>query len=514
MGKNIGNLLLLIFCLLIYFLSIRGIAGNPKAEELNSLKWRNNGPFEQTGRFALLYSIVEDHSFKFSLPLARFATPDLAMIDGNYVSLFTPGVSFIAIPGYLIGKYFGFAQVGTFAVISIFAICNIFLIRAIAVKLSIPSVTATIGGLIFAFASPAFPYAVDLYQHHISTFLILFSIYSLLYFTDFTALILVWLLFGISIFVDYPNFLMMLPIGIYALTRVFTVKRNIKAIRFEFDLLKVFTLIVIIFPLIFLLWFNQMSYGDPFRLSGTTSRITKIDVNGKPVDVKVNKNISKSPENIVSKQVSIFNMFDTRLMLNGFYIHFISQDRGIFMYTPVMIFGFIGGVIYLKKKKKFAMLFSYIILINILVYSMWGDPWGGWSFGSRYLIPAYAILSIFIAYLLLLLRARNLFLIVFFAVLSYSVAINTLGAVTSSLNPPRVEADILSREAKQEVKYTYERNMDFISNQGSKSFFFNIYGSHRISAWNYYIYLTFFIIIVFGFLILYNSVVTDRRKFL
>ncbi len=507
MSKNVEKILLLFFCVFIFLLSIRGIAGNPKAEELNTPKWRNDGPFEQTGRFALLYSVVEDHSFQFSLPLARFAAPDLAITNnGAYVSLFAPGVSFLAIPGYVIGKYFGIAQVGTFAVISLFAISNIFLIRAIAIKLGISSIAGTIGGLVFAFATPAFPYGVDLYQHHISTFLILFSIFSLLYFSDFVALFVVWFCFVTSIIVDYPNFLMMLPIGIYALTRVFVTKKTGRTLQIEINFLKFLTFSAVIFPLAFFLWFNNMSYGSPFRLSGAMERVMKIDTKGNPLNVKIDKDKTESVQDSFTKQISVLRWFNPRLMINGFYIHFFSPDRGILRYTPVMFFGFVGGAIFIVKKRRFAILFAYIVSLNILIYSMWGDPWGGWAFGSRYLIPSYAILSIFIAYLISILSKKNLFLVVFFAVVSYSVAINTLGALTSSLNPPKIEADVLSREAGYEFKYTYGRNIDFLNNQGSKSYIYNTYMGDFVSPWNYYIDITFFIIAVFAFLLSYNRI--------
>src|SRR3990167_9827779 len=108
---SVGTTLLILFCTVILALGIRGLSGNPTAEELNSFQWKDSGPLElspERGRFALLYSIVEDNSLQFSLPIARFATPDLGLSpDGKYVSLFAPAVSFIAIPGYVIGKYFG-----------------------------------------------------------------------------------------------------------------------------------------------------------------------------------------------------------------------------------------------------------------------------------------------------------------------------------------------------------------------------------------------------------------------
>ncbi|HUN01924.1 MAG TPA: hypothetical protein PLS00_03635, partial [Niabella sp.] len=71
--------ILLIFVVVIMMGSIRGIAGNPTAEELNSPIWKEQGPFElspERGRFALTYSVLEDQSVIFSIPAARFVTPD------------------------------------------------------------------------------------------------------------------------------------------------------------------------------------------------------------------------------------------------------------------------------------------------------------------------------------------------------------------------------------------------------------------------------------------------------
>jgi hypothetical protein len=175
-------LILILFISGVLTVSLRGLPGNPTVPELNLKTWKENGPFElspERGRFALTYSIVEDKSFYFSKSIAGFASPDVGIQNGHYVSLFAPLLSFIAIPGYLIGKYFGASQVGTFAVISLFALFNFFLIRAIAIRLGSNKIAATLGALVFLFATPAFSYAVNLYQHHLSTFLILLSIWAL-----------------------------------------------------------------------------------------------------------------------------------------------------------------------------------------------------------------------------------------------------------------------------------------------------------------------------------------------
>src|SRR5207237_1298615 len=99
----------------------------------------------------------------------------------------------------------------------------------------------------------------------------------------------------------------------------------------------------------------------------------------------------------------------------------------------------------------------------ILLYSMWDDPYGGWAFGSRYLIPTYAILSIFMALLLKRIAKYNILLLLFFAVFTYSVGINTLGAITSNRNPPQVEAVALERASGKAQPYTYIRNFNVLN---------------------------------------------------
>ncbi|HRP36858.1 MAG TPA: hypothetical protein PLS50_03535, partial [Candidatus Dojkabacteria bacterium] len=168
------QIVVLIFITLVLFASIRGTAGIPTAEELNSPVWKEQGPFElspERGRYALTYSIIEDKSFDFSIPVARFTTPDLGFTDGKFVSLFAPGVSFLVIPAYIVGLYLGMSQVGTYSAIAVYAILNFILIRQISKLLGASNPASVIAGMTFIFATPAFAYGVSLYQHHISTFL-------------------------------------------------------------------------------------------------------------------------------------------------------------------------------------------------------------------------------------------------------------------------------------------------------------------------------------------------------
>lgn len=515
-----GNILLAVFCITVLTFSIRGIAGNPTPTDLNRLIWKDNGPLElspERGRYALMYALAEEKSFSFSHDLARFAAPDVAFMDGKYVSLFAPAVSFIVIPGYLLGKMVGLAQVGSYAVITLFALINMYLVRAIAMRLGAHPLAATLGGLTFLFASPAFAYAVTLYQHHISTFLILMSTYLLIRYNSIWSLIAIWIMCAFSISVDYPNFFMMLPIGIAALGRVFIAQRAQGKITLRIPFLRLFSIVFMALPLAFFLWFNAMSYGNPLQLSGTIERSIEVREDGTPylerqkfIDELKAKG-QEAPEFAAEKNVLAF--FQSRLLLNGFYTHFISPDRGIVMYTPIMLLGFVGLIWAIRKKMNFVALLFAIAGFNIIIYSMWSDPYGGWAFGSRYLIPSYAIFAIFVALLLTRMQKYSLFLLFFFALFTYSVSVNTLGAITSNRNPPQQEAVALSQVTKREEPYTYMRNVNLLNNNLSKAYVYETYVANTITAWQYYTYLTTFIVIVGGFLVTLLRVVAKGDKY-
>jgi len=524
MKKILSNVLLFLFLAIVMAFSVRGLAGNPTAKELQSSVWKDDGPMElspERGRYALLYSLAENHSLSFSLDLAKFSTPDVAYQNGHYVSLFAPGVSFLAVPGYLVGKFFGLAQVGAFAMIALFAIVNAFLIRAIAIRLGAHPLAGTIGGVGFLFASPAFAYAVSLYQHHISTFLILAAVWLLMGKKDsqgskslgkvgdvrevrkagggFWSLAAIWVLFALSIPVDYPNAFLMLPIAAAALAKTIMVYRKPGEFTINVSLLRAMAVSAVIIPLLFFGWFNTLSYGNPTQLSGTLERVLDIKKD-KPVfehDVVVAQLKKDNKYDAANEgKKSALGFFQNRTMLNGAYEHLFSLDRGMVVFTPLMLLGILGIILAFYKKMPYVALLVAIMGFDLILYSMWEDPYGGWAFGSRYLIPTYAILSVFIALALTKYARYNLLLLMFFILFAYSTGVNTLGAVTTNRNPPKVEIQSLEKQTHQHEDYTYMRNVAKLDTNEVKSFVFEAYAGNKVSAWTYYMGLVVFIVSV------------------
>lgn len=506
--KITGALLLLIVCGIVLGLSVRGLSGNPRAEELNSSRWSFDGPLElspERGRFALIYSVVENNSLIFTVSVARLALPDLAINGaGEYVSLFAPGVSFLAIPGYIIGKYFGASQVGAYMTVVLFALANVVLVSVIAQRLGARRYAAVLGGLVFLFATPAFAYGVDLYQHHITVFILLFAVWLLIAFRSIWSIAFVWFLCATSIVIDNPNLFLMFPVGVFALLRLCSFIGENKIVWWKNSLLSLLTFVGFVAPLMFFAWYNDAAYGDPFQLPGTLQSVSEIGLDGKSTTESTYEKGVLTSEQIASREAvkgekTAVGFFKTRYLYNGFYIHVLSPDRGMVFFAPVILLGIAGFILLYRRNHKEASLILATIGANVLLYSMWGDPWGGWAFGSRYLIPTYALLAIGLGIALSEWRRTWWFVVLFLVLFVYSSGVNTLGALTTSANPPKIQVLALESQTAHEQKYTFIRNWEYLNQKyekiGSKSFVYQTWLYGKLTPVQYF-YLVFGLVLL------------------
>lgn len=501
--KSMSFVFFILFTALILALSLRGVYGNPNPETLNSLYFKDEGPLElspEKGRFALIFSFIEDRSFNFSLPVAKSVTPDLGYQDGKYVSLFNPGVSFLAAPGYIIGKNYNASQIGSFATIALFALLNVLLVRGIAKKLGANGTASSLAALVFLFGTPAFAYAVTLYQHHVTTFLMLLSIYILLKFKGILPLFFVWILVAGSLIIDYPNFFLFLPIGLYALARVFPIQEVNKDLKLDIKLLGLVSFTSIVIPVSLFLWIHKVSYGNPLQLAGTVQTVEDFDENGKPLfrADRLRLEGREIEAETLNTDKSAIGFFKTRNVIKGLYLYLVSDERGILVFTPVLLVSIFGIYFSYEKKPKATALLLALIGVNLAVYSMWDDPWGGWAFGSRYLIPSYALLAIFLAFALTRFRKNSIVLLLFLFLAVYSVSVNTLGALTTNKVPPKGEAIALEAISNVKEEHTYKRNWNFLTSNRSKSFVYQFFAKDYISATEYFYIVSGSIVLIMG----------------
>jgi len=64
-----------------------------------------------------------------------------------------------------------------------------------------------------------------------------------------------------------------------------------------------------------------------------------------------------------------------------------SLNKGLFVYSPVLLLGLLGYPVFFRKRPKEAVFFAALIVVNLAVSSMWHSWVGGWSWGPRFLVP-------------------------------------------------------------------------------------------------------------------------------
>ncbi len=437
------------------------------------------GPYEgsnSAGRFAVTEAIVKTHSFFLTFDQAKFAAPDVAKLHGKYISIFTPGVSFLGIPLYVLGGLIGFPQQGAYFTITLIALVNFILIAKLAHKLTASLSTAILSGFIFLFATNALPYANTFTQHHVALSIVLLSLILALRSASFFRDVLIGLLAGLGLLVDLPTALMLLPVGLYVLSKHVSIESSVNKfhLSIKYSLLG---LILGALPMVGIFaWYNYHTTGSASIIAQSIGRAPELDV--KPIVA----------EDTTSKESHSALPYKTRSVLNGLYILIISNERGWFYYSPILIAGVLGLILSLKSSHRdLAKVSLGIILMIIASYSMFGDPWGGWSYGARYMIPASGVVSIFIGLAVKRFHKQLVFMTLFIIAAIYSIYVASLGALTTNAVPPKVESVNLSVP----IPYTYRYNQKyFIDRNISSSLAFNTVLKDYLTAHAFLISLT------------------------
>jgi len=155
----------------------------------------------------------------------------------------------------------------------------------------------------------------------------------------------------------------------------------------------------------------------------------------------------------------------------GFIGMLISPSRGIFIYTPIMIFSIFGYFKIFKlsnnRVKNFLFASGFSVLGQILLYGAFICWWAGWSYGPRFLTGTLPILSILLGLYVKDIRfdAKNkkvsLLICIFSVLLIWSVFAQLVGAFCY----PNGNWD-----ANPDVTFHPERLWDWKDTQTTRSF--------------------------------------------
>lgn len=506
--NNIWAWILVAFATIILSVSLK----STQAESffgIQSQQDHNFGsPFEisiTSSRYYLVEAMVDYGTFFFNEDQAKNSAPDISFLNGKYFSIFTPGVSMMAVPLYVLGKSLGAPQIITFLLNPMTALLNVYLVVVLARNLGANKYEGLFGGLIFLFATNTFAYTSTLAQHHLSTTLILLALLNIAQ-KKRTLLKngILGCLYGVGLLIDIPNGIVLLPIILYVVSLHFGWEKKLKSFKASVDL-SIVGLLIGLLPLLALFgWYNYSLTGSYFALGQSLGRSDYPNAS-----LVENQDETKI---LATTEFRPFSIFETRRQLFGAYIFLISDERGVLFYFPVIVIGFLGLYHTYKNQmtKHISQMSLVVIFLTLVLYSMHGDPWGGWAFGSRYMIPVSAILGAGIAVSLKKYSGNILFGVVLMCLAIYSVAINTAGTITTLSIPPKVEAVNLLNP----VPYTYQLNFDFIAKNISSSLIYNLSLSRYMTVWEFYVGVVTIIsiLLVFSLFFAWKSRIVEKGK--
>lgn len=482
-NKIIILITILVASFILLALSIKGKPGNPVYyQSITSRDTFLGGPFENSGstsRYALVEAIAENNRFTFTPQQAAFASPDISAYKGQAFSLFTPGVSFAGVPFFLLGKIFGIPQIMTYMLNIIFAVINIFLVFKIARGMKAGFYPSLAAGFLSLFATNSFAYSLSFTQHIMTTSALLLALLAAFTKNTLYKPILLGAITGAAMLIDIVNVLFLMPILIFTFFKHFEVGKTDKKIKIKFNPL-ILAFVIGIIPFIAALGFYNYSLSGSATTLAQFIGNAKIETSGDSAQIKQNK---FADENV--KKVSL--PFESRRILNGLQVLILSEERSWLYYSPILLIGIIGYVFVYKRDvdREKVVVIASTIGVSILAYAMFIDPWGGWAFGPRYLIPSGALLAVGMGPFIEKFCTNKIIMIMFVAISIYSIYINTIGAYTTSTVPPRIEAENLIVPTSWGINFNY----DLISKNENSSLLFNSYVINYLNSIQY-IYIT------------------------
>jgi hypothetical protein len=258
---------------------------------------------------------------------------------------------------------------GAICVVVFYKIALIFLKERTSILLSI----------IFGFSTLLFPYSTTLLGNTLSLLFLLLSIYSLLSnnITEEKKYILGGLFCGLSLSTNYISLLSIFAIIIW-------LKISYGRGYFTF--------------LISLLLGSLTLLINPITIPNLEKYINNILITYKAYEIKNIDNTSKVKNNeffldLFKQDINYIYAF------NSIIGYTISPYRGLFFYSPVLLFFFIGLLHSWKRNKLITILSISIFLVHLIFISLtYYFGYGGSTFGPRYLLNIIPFLLIPIGY--------------------------------------------------------------------------------------------------------------------
>ncbi|MCL5774638.1 MAG: hypothetical protein M1333_00330, partial [Patescibacteria group bacterium] len=246
-------------------------------------------------------------------------------------------------------------------------------------------------------------------------------------------------------------------------------------------------------------YFNKINFGSWTRLSNELSNYQETVKSGTSPSPDSSQAVAR-----ISSQKGLFTFFYEDNVPFGFYTLTVSGDRGLFFFSPILLLAFLGMYKLGKKMNLETKVLLALVAVNVLLYSSWGDPWGGWAFGPRYLIPSMAVLSLFVGAWVY--QSRLWGKISTAALFAYSSAVALMGALVTNAVPPKIEAVKLPLHY-----YNFLYDIYLFKQNKSGSFLYNFFFFRSLNLKEYYM-LIYAVLIFIAFMVLFVGIRKENKE--
>jgi hypothetical protein len=367
--------------------------------------------------------------------------------------------------------------------------------------------------VLFAFASTSWNYVITIYQHIPAAFFAVLMFYGVSRYrarvkTSALWATIVWFTYGISIMFDYPNGVLLAPFIVYYLLSCLEIMREEHKMRFHLNPSHLFVALWFFIAVSIHIVFNMMYMNNWYTIRqmydrydpGSEKKITQTQAKLR-LDTVTTENTPRP----IEERTNI--PFVEEFFVNGFYTLLIAPDKGVFFYSPVLLFGLWGifQALYRERRLEHSIMAAFIAL-NVCLYASFPDPYGGWAFGPRYLIPCLTALALYSVYTLKHLKYRFVS-VIFYALFLASMSISAAGALTTNKVPPQVEAIYLKHHY-----YNYVLNFHLLDAQKTGSFIFNTYLIKYMKLSDLYVLIVISLGLLMYFLLFVSPLLIKHKK--
>ena len=493
MNKKFLILFILITALIVYALTNKAIPGNinSNSPEIAPPFTGENSAFElshERSSYATLVALDETGRTDLGPRLGDGAAPDAGYYRGKYYSFFPPGLAFTGWPLYEIGKQFNHSLAAAYFIVGIFGAIGLVVLFKICDEIfGFPHWLSLFVALSTGLASTYLNFSITFYQHVPTACLLLIGFYSAWRYGKYhnwAWAAICWSAYGAASFFDYPNLIMFLPVIFYLIYQGVYLSK-------EGDKIKAGIKNSLVISAIFLvllggahMYYNQVNYGSWSKFSNTLPRFNPREEGGGTDELE-----SNDIEQVADDKSKVsFALKETNLA-KGFFVLLFDFDKSLLLHMPIFLLALLGIYKVRKNLNIDVVVVMLVIAGNILLYSSFFDPWGGWGFGPRYLVPCMPFFNILVGFWLQ--RAGFLKRLLVLPIVMYSSFVAILGAVTKNFLVPKVEVLALN------LPYKFWSEFKFLWVNQNGTLIYNEFLKDKISLADYFVILVSFVILIF-----------------